>query len=113
MDQTVRNQTDMKMLISIVVSDRVCALRALVPCLSSFNADLFGSAAACLAYTVNVYALSCPREICFGRYCFNHFASNIIAEILNVATLKADYVYVRAHEGIESCLAFWQIQFLD
>jgi hypothetical protein len=79
----------------------------------SFDADLFGSAAACFAYTVDVYALSCPREICFGRYAFNHFASDSIAEVLNVATLKAEYVYVRIHVGIESCLAFWQIQFLD
>src|SRR3972149_5457970 len=98
----------MKTLINAVVSDSVRAYVLLCLAYPSFVASLFGSVAACLAYTVNVYALSCPREICFGRYSFNHFASNIIAEILNVATLKADYVYVRAHEGIESCLAFWQ-----
>jgi hypothetical protein len=79
----------------------------------SFDAGLFGSAAAFLAYTVNVYALPCPRKFCFARHSFNHFSSGIIVEILDVATLQANQIYVRAHVGIESRLAFWQIQFLD
>jgi hypothetical protein len=79
----------------------------------SFDAALFGSAAACLAYTVNVYALSCTGELCFVRHSLNHFLSNIIVEILDSATLQADEVYVGFHVGVESCLAFGKIQFLD
>jgi hypothetical protein len=55
-----------------------------------FDAGLFGSAATCLAYTVNVYALSCPREFCFGRNSLNHFSRSTIVEIQDVATLQAD-----------------------
>jgi hypothetical protein len=67
----------------------------------------------CLAYTVNVYALSCPCELCFGSHSFNHFLSSIIVEILDVTTSQADQVHVGLHVGVEPCLTFWQIQFLD
>jgi hypothetical protein len=78
----------------------------------SFDAGLFGCAATCLAYTINVYALSCPGEFYFDRHSLNHISNSTIIKIPNVATLKADQVNVRLHAGI-SCLAFRQIQFLD
>ena len=56
----------------------------------SFDAGLSGSSATCFAYTVNVEALPCPCEFCFGRYSLNHFSSSIVVEILDVATLEAD-----------------------
>jgi hypothetical protein len=74
---------------------------------------LFVSAAASLANAINIQALPRPREFCFGRHSLNHFSSSAIIEILDVATSHADQVNVRRHIRIESCLTFWQIQFLD
>jgi hypothetical protein len=76
-------------------------------------ARLFGLAPACFAYAVNIQALPCPREFCLGRHPLNHFSSNTIIEILDVATPHADEVDVRFDAGIESCLAFRQVQLLD
>jgi hypothetical protein len=39
--------------------------------------------------------------------------SGIIVEILDIATSHADKIDVRFNVGIESRLAFWQIQLLD
>jgi hypothetical protein len=51
---------------------------------------LFVSAAASLANAINIQALPCPREFCFGRHSLNHFSSSTIIEILDVATTHAD-----------------------
>jgi hypothetical protein len=74
---------------------------------------LFVAAPASLANAINIQALPRPREICFGRHSLNYFSGSTIIEIQDVATPHADKVDVRLHIRIESCLTFWQIQFLD
>jgi hypothetical protein len=73
---------------------------------------LFGSVAAYLADAVDVQSLPSRFELCFGRHSFDYFSSSISVQILNIAALQADQVYVRPYVRIESCPALWKIQFL-
>jgi hypothetical protein len=73
---------------------------------------LFGSVMAYLTGAIDVQSLPYRFEFCFGRHSFDYFSSSVSVQILNVAALQADQVYVRLHVRIESCLALWKIQFL-
>ena len=73
---------------------------------------LFGSVATYLADAIDVQTLPCPFEFCFGRHSLDYFLSSIVVQILNVAALQADQVYVWFYIRVEFCLALWKIQFL-